>query len=106
MMNGGSGHRVEYMPVVYPAPLNPQISPAYSKLSAGAFTSCGLMVCVVPDCVMQPTSIHSYTPDQWEQRNINLPHPRIYALGQLMKQASALTRERGHASSRIVNREP
>ena len=32
-------------------------------------------------------------------------HPGIYALGQLTRQAWALTRESGHASFRIVNRE-
>jgi len=36
----------------------------------------------------------------------DLPHPGIYALGQLTRQASALTREREHASSLIVNCEP
>jgi len=34
-----------------------------------------------------------------------LTNPGIYALGQLMRQASALMRERGHAPSRIVNSE-
>ena len=35
----------------------------------------------------------------------NLPHPGIYALGQLTRQASALMGERGHASSQRVNRD-
>ena len=39
------------------------------------------------------------------QHWLTCPTPGIYALGQLTRKASVLTRERGHASSRIVTRD-
>ena len=40
-----------------------------------------------------------------ESSALTSPPPRSHALGQFMRQASALTHERGHASQQIVNNE-
>ena len=58
----------------------------------------------------QPNPTHGWTQpmtnsDGCSATLIKWPRTGIYALGQLTTRASALTRERGHASSRTANRQ-
>ena len=79
MTNGSSGHHVEYIPMVYPASLNPHHHQAYSKLAASALRSgagYNLRCDVVSDWARQPTRRRKKNPyqklrtRQWETTSL------------------------------------